>query len=804
MSASRTCAVALSFSLAAVASAEFGWAAQTAPSSPGGAPAGAQDVLGVVKDSTGGALIGASLTLQAAVGDFHRDTSTDTRGRYRFQNVPPGGYVLLVTKDGFASVTKEMKVSGSEPTPEDITLSPASFSEEVTVSFTGAHSVSALKSDTPVRDIPLSVQSYTSSFMKAIETASVADLYNYTIGVARAGNTAVDFTIRGLTAGTAGQNIQYNGLPGLAARFGSPSTENVERIEVLKGPTSVLYGQAKPGGVINIVTKKPQAERAEIFDIRGGTYFGTGLSFADDNKYHLAADVTGPIGGDRRLLYRVVGAYDSDQTFRRFAKDTDLYVVPSLSWLGWEGAVLNVELEYRRTRNANDSGLVPPNNDITLIADRTVRYQEPKDYLNENGKTLSLSLNKLFANGFNWNVNWRSVWHDDDTNTFENLGTSGLTIVTRRDRHQINNRRYDFFDTGLKKTVSTGPIRHNFLLGLNGGYELQDFDRLQFSTNASLNVDLYNPVYGAPGLPIKPDSHRHTTFWNYGTYLNDQIEISPKWKALAGVRYDQQDSRQEELRINPNVSTKTNRAVLPLAGLVFEPDHTWSLYGSYSTSFTPAAAGIVDINGNNPFKPERGRQFEAGVKADFGNGRGEVTLALFHLTRDDVLITVVAGAINDQIGQEQSKGFELSANYKILNTWQTIAGFAFTDAKVTKDADPARIGSQTLNAPRNAANLWTRYDIPSGPLRGLGFGLGLVYSSDRAGSVPASTSRLPVLKLPGYFRADAGLYYVSGRYELTARIVNLFDTVYYEGALTTVTVRPGAPRSATLSMRLRL
>src|SRR5207247_10172046 len=119
----------------------------------------------------------------------------------------------------------------------------------VSASCTAGHSMSALRIATPVRDIPLSVQSYTSSFMKATASSNVADLYNYTTGVSRSGQTGVDFVIRGIRASNTG-NIQYNGLPGLAARFNSPSTENVERIEILKGPSSVLYGQAQPGGII--------------------------------------------------------------------------------------------------------------------------------------------------------------------------------------------------------------------------------------------------------------------------------------------------------------------------------------------------------------------------------------------------------------------------------------------------------------------------------------------------------------------------------------------------------------------------
>ncbi|PYQ47007.1 MAG: hypothetical protein DMF78_24835 [Acidobacteria bacterium] len=135
-------------------------------------------------------------------------------------------------------------------------------------------------------------------------------------------------------------------------------------------------------------------------------------------------------------------------------------------------------------------------------------------------------------------------------------------------------------------------------------------------------------------------------------------------------------------------------------------------------------------------------------------------------------------------------------------------GYGYTDAHITQDLDPRRVGARTQNVPRHNGNLWTRYDVAGGALRGLGFGLGLVYSGERAGTLPASNSTLPVLSLPSYFRIDAGLYYVARRYELTARVVNLRDEFYYEsssalGGANQLQLRPGAPRAATLSLRCK-
>jgi len=762
-------------------------------------------VSGRVEDPSGAVIVGASVTLTPSGAGERYEAKTDTKGVYRFDHVQEGSYLVLVFRDGFAPLTQELVVTPEQELTLDFKLEIAGFKDEVTVTFKADTAAGTLKLDTPLADVPLAVQSYTGSFMKAIESTNVGDLYSYTTGVSRSGNTGIDFVIRGVRASNDG-NIQYNGLPGLAARFGSPSTANVERIEVMKGPSSVLYGQAQPGGLINIITKRPQAERANVIDIRSGTFFGAGLGFGDRNKGHFAADFTGPIDSARKFLYRFVASYDDANDFRAFAENKDLYIVPSVSWLGWNGAVVNLEFEYRRTRTALDSGLVAPRNDIALVAPITVRYQEPAEYLNEDGKTATLWVKKTFAKDVTWTLNFRNVWHGDDTKGFENVGVSGLATVNRRDRHQVNSRRYNYLDTTLAKGLVTGSVRHKFLFGLNGGYLLTDFDRLQFATGASLNVNLYNPVYGATELPLKPDTHRIDTAWDWAGYVNDQIDLTPQWKALLGLRYAGRDSQEQELRINPYVKDKSSRAVLPLAGLVFEPNRVFSFYGSFATSFTPPPPGAVDAQGNNPFTPEHAWQLEGGVKANL-NARGEASLSWFEITKNDVLITLVAQAINDQIGQERSRGVEATFTERLLDNWQVISGYAFTNSEVTKDSDPVRVGSLVPNAARHAANVWTRYDLGGGALRGLGFGLGLVYTGERAGTIRASTSTLPVLRLPGYFRTDLGIYWVASRYEVTGLIVNLFGERYYESNLgtstTSLNIRPGSPRAATISMRLR-
>ncbi len=761
-------------------------------------------VSGKVADSSGAVIVNAFVSMKPSVGSAIRDTTTDGRGRYKFENVPDGDYVVTALRDGFAPSTQEVKIA-AQVANLDFSLNPAGFSEQVDVAFTAPHASTALRFDAPVQDIPLSVKSYTSAFMKAIETRAVADMYSYMTGVNRTGDTAFDFAIRGLRAGVG--NIQYNGLPGMVARMGSPSTTNVERIEVLKGPASVLYGQAAPGGIINIITKRPQAERSNTFDFRGGSFSSGRSSFGDDSSYRLSGDFTGAIDKKGAFLYRLVASHDQIGSARDFVKNTETYIVPSLSWNMAAGAILTAEFEYRKDDTKYDVGLAAPRNDIKLVAGPNVRYQEPNDFQNETGKALALFFSKQWQSGLAYNLTFRSVFHKDQRKAYEsaaivNNADVSLITLTRRDRNQFNERKYDFVDMNLKKAAKTGPAQHTLLFGLNGGYELTDFNRAQFATG--LPVNLYNPVYGAAPLRSTPTTWQRSDLYNKGAYLQDQIAFSSRVKALAGLRFDSQNTRFKDRRTGQIIPDKDTSAVLPMVGLVFQPDTKWSLYGSFSTSFSPALPTSLDAAGQPSFDPERGRQFEGGVKADLASGKADITAAYFYIEKDNVLNTVAG--VTEAFGQLRSKGVEFDVRLKPTANLQVIGGYAYSDSIVSKDKLAINVGSRGLNAPKHNLNFWTRYDFRSGALNGLGLGLGISHQSDRVGSTPLAVvpaGFLPLLILPSFTKVDATAHYVTNRVEFTLKVANLTDELYYEAANAVTNIYVGAAREVTLSMRVR-
>ncbi len=782
------------------------------------AGAGAQDkagqvVSGQVKDSSGGVIVGALVTLSGSAGQRSRDATTDSKGTYRIEGVAPGSYLVTAYKERFATVTQEVRAAAG-PVTVDLVLSPAGYAEEITVSFTGEHAQTALKTDAAEHDVPLTVKSYTSSFVRAIDTKAVSELFTYMNGVNRAGNGAYDTTIRGYSGGEP-NSISTDGMPGLPARLTAPNISNVERIELLKGPASVLYGRAQPGGLVNILTKRPQATPLREVELRGASFAAPDASLGDHDSYRINTDFTGPIGAGKKVLYRLVVSYDNVHSYRTDVKNDDLFIVPSLSFNFGEGTLLTLDGEYRRVNTVPDNGLIAPLNDIDFIAERTVHYQEPGDSEDETGWSGNAKLSRQFSPRTVLTVNWRSVIHEDERKAFENVTiTRDNKSVTRRDRDQLNHRQYHYLDTYLSHAARTGTVAHSFLFGLNGGYELRDFDRLRFNAQG-FAIDLYHPVYGLYERPATPSPgfHQNYHLYDYAAYVQDRIDVGTHWKALVSARYSGAESHFKERRLVQPERNRTLGAFLPMLGLVYQPDARWSLYASYANSYDPQNVTAVDAQGNNNFDPERGRQFETGVKAVLWNGRAEATAAGFFIKKKNVLLSVGPG-ISEQIGANRSRGVELDVRLKPLDNWQMIFGYAYTDARVTDDVNPIVVGAPLINTPKNAANGWMRYDVKSGGAKGLGFGLGLIYRGVRPGTLPAQvignstpTPGAPLaqraLLLPGYFRTDAGIYFTKSRYEATLRMNNVFDETYYENAFNVVSIIPGNPRELTLSTRVR-
>ncbi len=695
-------------------------------------------------------------------------------------------------------------------------------SVSVQARFISAAGHSALKMDVPSRDTPFSISTYTGSFMHAIEAQKVDALYPYMTGIQSAGITGYDLVFRGFQSGGNDQNsILVDGLPGLATRFGSPATIGVSRIDVVRGPSSVLNGEEQPGGFINLITKKPEADPLYEFSVSGVAYDGAGIGLTDKLGMDYAADLTGPVGSSKNVLYRLVMDDSNKDTFRNASYDHSIYFAPSLTWKISDATSLTAAYEYQRLHYSYDTYLVAPNSDINLAAPITTRYQQPNDYENENGSVLTLLFTHDFHNGMTWNLSTRDVWHTDEAHGFDVVAIRpNLLDVSRRARGQLNKRRYDYLDTNLQMPFDTFGIGHKMVVGLTAGRDSSTADRLQFFNApakgpTSLDMSIYDPIYtGVPALDSLPLvaggntkllNDRFTVLDSYGAYLADMMTLSPHWKATVGLRYARDRQSIRELKI-PNVpsSSKTNSKALPMLGLVYQPNDRWSLYTSYSTSYVPPAANAIDINGVNSFVPTSAAQVELGSKVNFLDDRVTATAALYRIDEKNTFshFSCIYGTCYQQLGKARSQGAELEVNARPMPNWQLTAGYGYTDARITGSDVAVQVNSRLPNVPFNSAHIWSRYDFRAAQLQGLGFGLGVIYNGERTGFTPTKANS-PMLQLPAYTRVDAALYYNYQQYVVTFKVENLFDTTYYQSAGFNgdINLLPGGPRMFTLSVR---
>ncbi len=681
----------------------------------------------------------------------------------------------------------------------------------VTGQFIAETGQSALKSDVPLRDVPFTVAGYTREFMDAIETTRIADLYNYMAGVQKSGPTGYDVSIRGYRSTANDRNVLLtDGLPGLSVRFGSPPTVNAERIEVVKGPAAVLYGQIQPGGFINIVTKRPEETRSTGVRFRADGTYGADASIGDTTGFIASVDTTGPLTDDGRFLYRLIAEYEDANTYRDNGFSDSFYIVPSLTWVVSDRTRATVFAEYRDEDHALDNYLVAFGNDISNAADLTTRYQEPNDEQPETGWVGGLEIDHAFSDTFSWKLNYRYVWHEDFARGYENSSFRDEDTLRRRDRNQANERTYDFVDTSLNWQLQGGGIEHDLSFGLNVGKETSQFTRINFDNgNPTLDIDVLNPVYGQ-GVPNADrnvsDNDRFRDFDSVAVYFRDFVTLSENWKAVIGARYEEFDTSEIEYRpaFPTPVFFRGREAngddVSTMLGLVYQPDDRWSIYASYAESFDPPTWGREDSNGNPITKPERGQQLEAGVKMDFD--RGTATVSVFSITRDDVAQDTGQDqpdgtAIFDFIGEDKSDGFEVEVDTAINENWNLIFAWANVTAEVEADVNSNRIGQTLLGAPENTVSIWNRFQINEA----WGVGVGINHAGDRYGSAFASSGDQSTrLELPDYTLVDLGIYYTGDAFDATVKFSNITDEEYYVSSTRNTNIVPGVPATVTFSL----
>lgn len=641
------------------------------------------------------------------------------------------------------------------------------------------NATSATRTDTPIRDIPQSIQVIPQQVLEDRQVQRVEDALENVSGVQQtlsSLNIATGFLIRGFDT----TNIYRDGLRDPTNFISGSELANVDRIEVLKGPAAVLYGQGELGGLVNLVTKQPLTE--PFYSVQG--------TVGNFNLYGGAIDLTGPLNESRTLLYRFNASAQRSDTFIDFSEIERYQIASVLTWRIGENTTLTFEGDYQDRRYPEVPGLPA----VGTVLSSPFGELPRERFLGEpdfNFRDIeSLRIGYRFEHRFseNWLVrnSFKAAFQSlesefafplglqDDNRTFEQLYAT---------TNEPDDRDVYAFDTHVVGTFQTGSIQHQVVFGVN-------FDRYTVSRNIFLAelapIDIFNPVYGRTPGDIVRRIITNQRSESLGFYIQDQISLLENLKLVLGGRFDMVNQEQENL-VSSTTSEQEDEAFSPRVGIVYQPIQPVSLYASFSRSFNPATPGTILASGAAA-EPERGTQYEVGIKTEFLQGRLSSTLAFYELTRSNVLTPSPTDPFASvQTGEQRSRGVELDVAGEILPGWRVIASYAYTDAEITQDNEYG-IGNRLINVPKNSASLWTTYEVQNGGLKGLGFGVGLRYVGEREGDLENSFT------LPSYLRTDAAIFYKRNNFRAALNVNNLFDTEYFEAAqYGRAGVFPGAP-----------
>jgi iron complex outermembrane receptor protein len=764
----------------------------------------ASTLTGRVLDQNNTVVAGAVVALTRSDGAVRQTVTTGSTGAFSFENLPAGSYRLLVSRQGFAVYEISVEAPFANGSLE-ITLKPDAARYSITVtanndSFAAVEAVSATRLPLPLSELPQSVSVVDRAVIDSEQALRIADAARNASGVERdtafRGEPQDMFTIRGITLDVFNNYFR----DGYRYEGGTPSeVANVEQLETLKGPASVIYGRAEAGGVVNLVTVKPRERSHHVIALQADRFGVLRPQF----------DSTGPLTGSGKLFYRVVGLYGRSESFRDRAEGYRYFLNPQILWKLSPRTTLNFEGEYLWDKILTDSGITAVGARPAPIPISTFLV-EPWNHSKYQSKWAGLSFNHQFTNNWNISNGFRAtLFNWDFYDVFPVAMLPDNRTLTRQVEDANYPRRFYNNQTNVTGVFGSGPFRHTLL----AGFEVSRQKVRQIGVVADVPpIDIFQPVYasltrpprstfifpGAPGLfPFDADQR----FTSLGAYVQDQIAIGQKFSVNLAVRFEDYRQRFRDFGFGTD-NSQTDRAVVNRVGVVYHPVNHVSLYASFSQSYSPAIATLLNASGK-PFDPTRGSQYEGGVKWSLFSGRLSLTSAAYLIRVNDVLTQDPGNPlISIQSGRQQSKGFEFDLAGKIAPGWNLLFNYAFTQATIIEDTT-FPVGNLLTNAPRHSGNLWTVYELQRGRLAGLGFGGGVFTRSLRAGDLFNSYF------LPGYARVDATAFYNFGRgegeskrYTVAVNIQNALDRRYYESGRTPVSVYPGSPINVVAKLQI--
>ncbi|KAM3098463.1 TonB-dependent siderophore receptor [Phormidesmis sp. 146-35] len=660
--------------------------------------------------------------------------------------------------------------------------------EEITVTGEGQrgyrvpNASTATRTDTPIRDIPASIQVVPRQVLDDRNATELRDALETLGSVGSSGTRGTGifgetFKIRGFDV--LGDAYLRDGIPFFS--LGTLDTNDIERVEVLKGPASVISGAVEPGGIINLVSKQPLFE----------PFYAASVTIGSFNTYRGAIDLSGPLNESKTVRYRLNTSYENYGSFRDFVSGERFSISPTLTWDISPNTSLNIYGQFITERETIDEGLPETSNGVVNIP-RSRFLGESSTEFQQDQFNVSYMLNHRFNQ--DWSVRhalqhlqYQPIRSGPTFGFAAGLDESTGELARLADYADGTYRRF-FTNAEVVGQFSTGSIQHKLLFGVEYRYRSEN-PRFAFS-DTYLSINIFDPVYTRTRFEPNFNIFRDDNVRTISFYLQDQVELLPNLKLLAGVRYDNSKQfRTAEFLPEPRREfEQTDSAWTPRFGIVYQPIKPISLYASYARSFAPSFAARRNAD-SSPFEPQIGQQFEVGIKADVSD-RLSLTLAAFDLRRQNLTTPDPNNpAFSLQTGEQTSRGIELNLAGEILPGWNATASYSYLDAFVSKD-NTTPVGNRLPDVPENQFSLWTTYQIQQGNLRGLGFGLGLFYVGERQRDLNNTYA------LPSYFRTDASLFYKCDNWRVQLNIENLFNADYFRSGNYSFVgggVNPGKP-----------
>lgn len=753
---------------------------------------------------------------------------TNRDGIFEITDLAPGKYELQVAFIGYQTLKQEVVVIAGQTLTVDFALAiKATVLQDVEITgrrertYDNDVSFAGSKAATPIKELPQAVSYVTKEVMTDRQAYRVNDVVKNISGINQF-SYYNDYTIRGFRS----QQELVNGLRVIGLFGPQILTANLERVEVIKGPASVISGNGSPGGTMNRVTKKPlELERKAVS-------FTTG-SF---NTLRSTLDFTGPLNETKTLLYRLNVAYENSDDFRDLQEFESFMVAPSITFLPTDKTSINFDLVLTTFDGKLDRGQpifgASAGTDLNSTP-ISFAIGAANDYHETDVAYSTLSVNHEFSSDFSFNASYmRYTFQEDlfehrtsnqfavDANGDQIPTLMGMRISAREQKRITDNlSSYFVWDT------QTGDMTHRILFGydyvesrrpvgggsiftssgaiyrtIDGGLATYDPTNPQNyifeNGNPKPNIphfDLENPTYllGFPSDYILGRSELAATrFYTQGIYIQDQIHWN-RFRFLLGVRQefytditnpDQADEEKIE-----------QEKFLPRIGVVYELNDHVNLYGTYTESFQPQNPANLDESRGGPFDPLTGTMLEFGAKSTLIRNRLSANLAVYFIENKNILITDPNTGLFVQRGGEESSGFELDINGSINRNLSITANYAYNDAIISESDDETEIGLTKENAPRHSGGFFANYSVTRGQLQGLNFNLGANFVTER-------NTFERELTLPSYTVFDLGASYRINRVKLALTLNNVFDETHWVGGYSFVRLFPGAPRNYLLSV----